>query len=310
MSGGAGAGGTASQDGGVQTLDAGPFTCSAPLAVADFDGDGVADCLITTPSTTPGRSGNNLLFHKGIAANLYSATAVITPYAVPLGVQGQGVDLSGDGCADLVLSSYDATNRISSRGYVPSLCDGTFGPIPFPSGIPMSPIGDVIGAGGVGDFNGDGRRDLWYATNANDAGRSIYWITLSDIGDPPSPGLTEHQTMAGSGIACGENGSLGSTSGTGDFNNDGNLDAMTVLNYRGFVSTDYYYEVIIALGDGQGGFSRTIPVTATMSTTIFVGVSIGDFNADGNLDLSVSPPTATTTIYYGDGAGNFSTTPP
>jgi hypothetical protein len=65
--------------------------------------------------------------------------------------------------------------------------------------------------------------------------------------------------------------------------------------------------LVTASSRRPGGFSTTV-VTSDQSTPRITSVSVSDVNTDDNLDISVM--TSATTIYYGDGAGNFSTTPP
>jgi hypothetical protein len=60
------------------------------------------------------------------------------------------------------------------------------------------------------------------------------------------------------------------------------------------------------MGRGDGNFDTTTTVPGTSGAT---NVTVGDTNTDGKLDLTVELPGGAT-VFYGDGAGNFSTTPP
>jgi hypothetical protein len=303
-------GGTPSPDG-AGNQDAGTFTCPAPFVLGDFDGDGVTDCLLTAPSNSIPCPGQSILFHKGLGGKAYSATEVITPYAVPAGASGSGVDLSGDGCADLLLWKNDSVFHSTSYAYARSRCDGTFGPFQLPPGLTWgATIGYVTGPGVLlADFNGDGRMDIAGTVFATDmtVARIFHWITKSDVGNPPFPGLTLRDAPA---LELGSYGSTNSL-GTGDFNTDGKPDIMTVINYQGLIAMNAFSEVVIGLGDGQGSFTTTVEVSATKSTG-HLYASVGDFNMDGKLDLSVTVdnPTSPAQIFYGDGAAHFSTTPP
>lgn len=87
---------------------------------------------------------------------------------------------------------------------------------------------------------------------------------------------------------------------TGDFNNDGNTDIVTVNNR----SSD---ELSILLGDGSGNFNPAISLTGTVDPT---GVAVGDLNRDGNLDLVVTTSFNSDTnnnfaILFGNGTGDF-----
>jgi hypothetical protein len=74
----------------------------------------------------------------------------------------------------------------------------------------------------------------------------------------------------------------------GDFNNDGNLDLVT--------RTDSGDNVLVALGDGNGGFSATQNFPSGFAPK---AVNVGDFNGDGKLDLVIGH-------YAGVGVDNIS----
>jgi Domain of unknown function (DUF4347)/FG-GAP-like repeat len=92
-------------------------------------------------------------------------------------------------------------------------------------------------------------------------------------------------------------GSSPEASSLGDFNNDGNLDLVTTTS-----SGD---NILVAFGDGNGGFSATQNFAVGISPR---SVSIGDFNGDGKLDLvtgnSVSGKGGMS-ILLGNGDGTF-----
>ncbi|HXU05299.1 MAG TPA: hypothetical protein VN903_30275, partial [Polyangia bacterium] len=231
--------------GAIASPDGGVAACSSPLARGDFDGDGVDDCLLTVPSDALGCPSQSIFFYKGLGTSTYATTPVITPYAVPVGAQGTAIGLSGDACADLLLSTFDGPSSATSFGYVRSQCDGTFGPIPVPFGIALgSAVTYSLGYWvSGGDFTGDGRPDRVTVARTVPNARAIHWITMSDRGDPPSNGLVVRDTD--SGLICGNNGSVGLSIGKGDFNNDGKLDVMATVDYRGLDVTNAYSEVII-----------------------------------------------------------------
>jgi len=132
----------------------------------------------------------------------------------------------------------------------------------------------------IEDFNNDGYLDFV----AGRGNGSIYlfindgsdtFTNLGVVGTHPSPG----------GYIM--------DMGAGDFNNDGLMD---------FVANANTTTTAIFLNDGKGGFTRstiTLPYTGR-------GLDVGDFDADGNLDLAVSfYSTNNVYVYKGDGTGKF-----
>lgn len=86
----------------------------------------------------------------------------------------------------------------------------------------------------------------------------------------------------------------------GEMNHDLNQD-LVVVN-----TNDVNNDVNILLGDGFGGFSVASTLTAGSRTT---GVTSGDFDRDGNLDLAVSNQnTPSVTLYFGSGNGGIRST--
>jgi hypothetical protein len=93
----------------------------------------------------------------------------------------------------------------------------------------------------------------------------------------------------------------------GDFNNDGFPDLLT-LDDNGNTAG-----VGIMLGNGAAGFGPVSSIT-TFACTLEGGITVGDFNNDGNLDFAVVSGTnggdcnfnpGTLWIYLGNGAGGF-----
>jgi Domain of unknown function (DUF4347)/FG-GAP-like repeat len=84
----------------------------------------------------------------------------------------------------------------------------------------------------------------------------------------------------------------------GDFNNDGNLDLVT--------RTDSGDNVLVALGDGNGGFSTTQNFPSGFAPK---AVNVGDFNGDGRLDLVIGHWSGVgvdnISILLGNGDGTF-----
>jgi FG-GAP-like repeat len=118
------------------------------VAVADLNGDGVADSAV--------------LNSFGITITLFNADGtVLSTATIPVAGIGASIltaDFNGDGLADLAVTEEDA----SGQGNVVVLLgkgNGTFGP---PTKFPTGPIGSLFAVFylATGDFNGDGHADL------------------------------------------------------------------------------------------------------------------------------------------------------
>jgi hypothetical protein len=304
-----------SVDAGVAMADAGPFPPSqifyqaTTIGVADTDGDGIDDCIVTEPGSAP--STLDIVFHKGLAGNLCAGPGVVTPNAIPTQQSftcQTSLDFNNDGRADLLCSG--VASSVYFYAEMGGMSDGTFAP-----GIGRVPTGIVssltkVEASAAGDFNGDGRLDLLDIGVPISGGIKvvIFGVTGAFCGG----GLTIIGN-AGFNINVGPQGSVFGAA-SGDFNNDGKLDVAVNFHYinLGLMGVEpwNYFGVQIALGDGQGGFPSSFIVPGTTEASSF---TVGDFNTDGNLDLDVSLITGTTVtdeILYGDGMGNFATTSP
>jgi uncharacterized repeat protein (TIGR01451 family) len=131
----------------------------------------------------------------------------------------------------------------------------------------------------IGDFNGDGKRDLAVA-NANGNSLSI----ILGNGNGTFAAAVNYGTGT-SPVAVG----------IGDFNGDGKSD-LAVTN---LVSND----VSVLLGNGNGTFGVAVQYAAGMFPR---GIAVGDFNGDGKRDLAVANQFSdNVSIFLGNGNGTF-----
>jgi len=87
----------------------------------------------------------------------------------------------------------------------------------------------------------------------------------------------------------------------GDFNLDGAQDFAFVSRTDNSIS--------ILLGDGFGGFTRTVDLPPVVQFGNVVDIAVGDFNADGKPDLATANYSLrAVTIFLGDGFGGFTRT--
>ena len=145
-------------------------------------------------------------------------------------------------------------------------------------------VGTYPNSAVVGDFNGDGIRDVATA----DTNSSTVTVLLGN----GSGGFT---AATGSPFAAG---SLPYSLTLGDFNGDGIPDIATA---------SFFGTVTVLLGNGSGGFTQVAGSPFAAGTNPYALVA-GDFNGDGVQDLAVTN-TNGITVLLGNGLGGFSTAP-
>ena len=139
----------------------------------------------------------------------------------------------------------------------------------------------------VDDMNGDGRLDL---VVANEKGSNVS-VLLND-------GKRGFSPSRGSPFPAGPN---PNDLASGDFNGDGRVD-LAIANHE-------TQHVTLLLGDGHGALAPApgSPVTVVVKPHVH-GVSAGDFNGDGSLDLVTdSWAEDRVVVILGDGKGGFAT---
>jgi hypothetical protein len=182
-------------------------------------------------------------------------------------------DFNGDGKIDLAI-----TNKFDNAiSILYGNDDGTFQP-------QMSvAVGSEPTSIGAGDFNRDGRTDLI----ASCVGSGVVSVLLN----------TGAGTFTRVDTSSGVLGPSKSLVVTGNFANDGNLDAV--------ISTET--QLYLLKGEGNGSFMSPTPVLGTTAGEIYSLVAV-DINHDGKIDLaygSVGPTVFS--VVFGNGSGKFST---
>jgi len=262
--------------GGFTPAPGSPFGAGSgpgPAVVGDFNGDGKPDLAIVdfNDDTVTLLLGDGTGWFITAPGNPFKAGANLRAFAV--------ADFNGDGKSDLAIPNYlDQTVTVLLGGSPTTMpLFTTPQGNPFPAEI--NPFSVAIG-----DFNGDGSLDLAIAGQYNvtaSMGNGKGGFTAS------SGGLLDPEIFPLS-IAVG------------DFNGDGNPDLVIADD------TALSKNVRVLLGNGRGGF------TAAPGKPFVVGrspgsVAVGDFNADGNLDLAVADSDDNNvTVLLGDGTGGFS----
>ncbi len=271
----------------------GPGAYARQIVAGDLDGDGDIDYLaasLSGNSITVGLNTGNGIFVAGTSVVVHSGT--------------RGVDLAdldGDGDLDFVSVNYDSDSlavRLNNG-------DGTFATGAHLTTGGTRPVQIVIA-----DFNADGIADLATTNSVNDTvgvligngdatfaapatfatGGQPRGITAADIdGDGFSDLLVTNFT--GNSVSVLRNDGAGGflppvnyATGyqpydvkVGDLDGDGDIDVV--------VSNSGTNSLSVLLNDGSGQFSQPAGSVIALGTSP-AGLSLGDFDEDGDLDIA------------------------
>ena len=252
---------------------AGPEVRAASAAVADLDGDGLAELVVGSPEEANGEPGEGIVrLWRGQGGG-----PAVCPAAPPAWVTERAGaaleavavgDVHGDGYADLGVVSY-------SEGWLDVVPGGPQG-LGAPQRVLWDPADPVEHAGPVGDFDGDGAEDVvmftaaqrgapgvlrWYRGSA--LGFGLAWEVVVD------PGWLED---------------IGGIGGGGDLDGDG-FDDLVVADPSGAGRLQVWRGA--AAGPGPQP-SRTIEAPPGASGFGGEVVVDGDVQGDGYADLLVT----------------------
>jgi hypothetical protein len=239
-----------------------------PVAIADINGDGKPDLVISSPD-----GSLNVLLGKGngtFEKAITTASANGSASYIAIG------DFNKDGKLDVALANYPGSTVEVLLGNG----DGTFhSPIATPSlSYPQALV--------TGDFNKDGKLDLAVASGANSGEVGIFLGNGDGTFSGPNI-VTYIPTGFGGGTSP-------SSIATADVNADGKLDLLVTLNATHVhLGCGYFPDcqeadlgLVVLLGDGTGGFSVT-PTGPFLIGASAVGITVGDFDRDGTPDAAV-----------------------
>lgn len=237
------------------------------LLVNDFNRDGKLD-LIFSNASLPQFS---VLFGKGDGSFEAPVNYPVAAYRI------LAADFNNDGKPDLVTRTATASLAVLLNNG-----DGSFQNSQVYS-VPQ-PIARVFT---TGDFNGDGRIDIFVF------GRDLFQTSPAFVSVLLGKGDGTFQSPINS------NGNWAQGSGpypivVGDFDRDGKLDVT--------ISDEY---LTILKGNGDGTFKT--PTTPLHLNNTSADLKVGDFNGDGKLDLVTSGVFASGAlqVLLGNGDGNF-----
>ena len=264
--------------GGGVTYASGGYLAGQP-AVADVNGDGIPDVLVTNACVD-----FNCASEGSVAVLLGNGDGTLKPAVIydaggfyPTSVAV--ADINGDGKPDVAVVSYNLNNQTGTLAVLFGNGDGTFkapviyGPIGFgtPSGL------------AVRDLNGDGIPDVVVANNCLEStcqsGGGVFVL------------LGEGHGKFHPVVAYGSGGQNAGALTLGDVNGDGRLDILVANKTPSNT-------VGVLLGNGDGTFQ---PAVATAALPSVGQIAVADFNRDGKLDLAVS----TGSLLLGNGDGTF-----
>jgi len=243
------------------TYDLGTYPATS-VAVADVNGDGKADIVVTVFQYVSVLLGNgDGTFQLPVAHDAGDCLNVV-PCANGVAV----ADVNGDGKLDIVVSN-------TPSGTVAVLLgkgDGTFNAAKtYGSG------GSLPGPVAVADLNGDGKLDIVVA-NVGDLGGGIPGTVGVLLGNG-------NGTFSGAVIYV-SGGTVPLSVAVADVNGDGKPD-LVVSNCGQSSSCSYGDEGVVGvlLGNGDGTFQQTVTYDAGGPDTM--SVAVADINSDGKPDL-------------------------
>ncbi len=241
----------------------------ALIGVADFDGDGKSDVWC--------HDINAYANYVAVSRSTYFDTTFWGPL---YSWCGGGMDLlvadiNGDKHSDLICQERSSGNIYTAIG----------GSMSFTKSVSTVNTGWCAGQNGtstrfgLGDFNGDGKADLFCHTNSG----------TQAIGTWSG---TTFATTYPSGTTCKAQGSENGVLGTGDFNGDGKTDFWCTYPtaYPGQIWVDVNQGSSFAqqLWYGAPGFCKTGTLLANKGNW---DLRFDDFNGDGKTDLACASPT-------------------
>jgi len=325
---------------------------------SDVNNDGVPDLVMTTAlgdSSTPTQLGVWTLIANGHGGFTPTTTAPIAlagndpsaPSAITMS------DLDHDGFLDLVLGRSTSGAVVIAMNDGTGTLHASLQPPPSVGVLGGSDHLPGFSKLAFGDFNNDGVMDFVAASRYGVdiflaqtgggfrqsqflpdafAGYGTPWVKVADVNNDGIPDIV--LGYAGMNVYLGNgdgtfrpapvsavqppSGSSIFTVTLADVNNDGNLDAVALLNTQGAYSYGVFF------GDGKGDFTfnanTVIPIqTGFIGPTVYIYQRVvtpilGDFNGDGKLDLLVPTYDAASkgyslTDYLGNGDGTFTPGP-
>ncbi|MFY0566796.1 FG-GAP-like repeat-containing protein [Archangium lansingense] len=251
------------------------------MHAGDFNGDGRHDVYVYWPT-----AGTNRLF-------LSNGNGTFTQYLDPIGA----ASLNGTDAHTMHVGDYNSDGKSDVYVYWPTA--GTNRLFVSNGNGTFTQYSDPIGAAAlngtdahtmhVGDYNGDGRSDVY-----------VYWPTAGTNRLFLSNGNGTFAQYSDPIGAAALNGTDAHTMYVGDYNGDGRSD---VYVYWPTAGTNRLF-----VSNGNGTFTQySDPIgAAALNGTDAHAMHVGDYNGDGKSDVYVYWPTAgTNRLFVSNGNGTF-----
>jgi FG-GAP-like repeat/Abnormal spindle-like microcephaly-assoc'd, ASPM-SPD-2-Hydin len=252
---------------------------SAVMAIGDFNNDGYLDIAAADAQD------NRVLIKLGNGDGSLESLATL-PLPAAAGPAGSAsADFNGDGKLDVAVTQFNQNSGITGFiSVLPGNEDGTFGS-PVSTQVPNIGIGKMV----AGDFNGDGKQDIATSIIPATGGISV----VLGKGDGSFGAAVTNPVNV--------NGTVQYMIG-GNFNNDGRAD-LALLSLDG---SNAFSPLNVLLSNGDGTFT---PKLVQNVTGIATGLTSGDFNHDGKMDLAALDPQGAVNpdvlVFLGHGDGTF-----
>jgi hypothetical protein len=267
---------------------------SYSVAVADVNGDGKPDLLVTSFCVNSSNCDDGavaVLLGNGDgtfqAAVTYSSGAEVTDSIAV-------ADVNGDGKPDLVLGNGCASS-VNCQGSVSVLLgngDGT-----FQTAVSYPPGGLFSHSVVVADVNGDGKPDLVVANQCDSSTSCANGTVGILLGNGDGTFQTAASYVSGAHNAF--------SVAVADVNGDGKPDLLVTNILAIYTSpADLTGSVDVLMGNGDGTFNAAVPYDSGGQLSYFVAVA--DVDGDGKPDLVVTNFCASGTINCGS-SGSIST---
>jgi hypothetical protein len=233
------------------------------LDLADFDGDGYADVVVS--------NGGELFFLHGVGDGSFAEPILFATLSAKDVI---AADFNGDGKEDVLALPFNGNFIYAVLGNG----DGTFQP-PVLITVPINSFYGFDAA--VSDFNHDGKTDLALTDFTTDS-----LLILLGNGDGTFQSAITYHTPDGPQAPI-----------TADFNLDGNVDVAISQASSRSEWLGFGYGFSIYLGHGDGTFDS--PLTTELQGAL--ALVSGDLNRDGKPDLVVGGDGVQVCLGNGDG---------